>query len=393
MKKIEEEIAIIEAAMAGDVDAQLLYGKMLCGLADRVVLGVKGIEVVRYWDISNEGMSWLKSAAESGSKEAEELLLRIKNHEVPIVTEPECLFKKAMRYISGEGVGRNLAKAAEVLLDAADVDSKYKMSRSDVYRELAELCSQVKSKVYMFGDDPIHWLARLASAGDGETQHMLACVECEGKWNEYPYDDENYTEGFRWLKVQADAGVPELQWQYGNILLWAGSLADLAGLDYLKRACESGCAAAAYWLGVFYGHDADWGEGFHPDKREANKWFEKAVELGSVEAADALSDIIYLQKRDDFKWDGDEKHSDDFDKLFQYTKIAAAAGYAYAKVRLAVLYAIGIGVAVDTEKALALIRETYFSYPSYAAEKCLKMVNEERMTIRKALYECRNLIG
>ena len=393
MKKIEEEIAIIEAAMAGDVTAQLQYGKMLCGLADRVVLGVKGIEVVRYWDISNEGMSWLKSAAESGNTEAVELLRRIKSHEVPIVTEPEYLFKKAMRYISGDDVGKNLEKAAEMLLDAAEVDSKYKRPRSDVYRELAKLCSQVTSKCYMFGEDPVHWLGRLAGAGDGETQHMLACVECEGIWNEYPFDDENYSEGFRWLKEQADAGVPELQWQYGNILLWAGSLADLAGLDYLRRSCESGCAAAAYWLGMFYDHDADWGEGFHPDKREADKWFEKAIEFGSVEAADALSDIIYRQKRDDFKWDGEENHSEDFDKLFKYTKIAADAGYAYAKVRLAVLYAIGIGVAVDAEKALSLIREIYFSYPSYAAEKCLKMVNEERMTVRKALYECRKLIG
>ena len=221
MKKIEEEIAIIEAAMAGNVDAQLQYGKMLCGLADRVVDGLNGIEVVRYWDISNEGMSWLRKAAESGSKEAGELLQRIKRNAVHIVTEPEYLFKKAMRYISGEGVERNLTRAAEVLLDAADIDSKYTRPCSDVYRELAELCTQVKPRAYMFGENPMKWLERLAVAGDGETQHLLACVACVGMLSAYPFDDRRFADGFKWLKEQADAGRREFQRQYRTVLISA----------------------------------------------------------------------------------------------------------------------------------------------------------------------------
>ena len=47
MMLIDEEVRIVESAMSGDVASQLQYGKMLCGLADRVVVGLNGIEVVR----------------------------------------------------------------------------------------------------------------------------------------------------------------------------------------------------------------------------------------------------------------------------------------------------------------------------------------------------------
>lgn len=74
--KIDEEVAIFEAATAGDVAAQLQYGKMLCGFADRVVEGLNGVEAARYWDISNEGVEWLVKAAKSGSKVAEKSVAR-----------------------------------------------------------------------------------------------------------------------------------------------------------------------------------------------------------------------------------------------------------------------------------------------------------------------------
>ena len=290
---IEEEISIAEAAKAGDVSAQLQYGKMLCGLADRVVEGLDGIEVVRYYDISNEGMEYLEKAAESGSGEAAELLQRIKNNEIHLVMESEYVYRKAMRYISGEGVEKNLSEAAEMLRDAAELAPRCNDQRSDVYRELAKLCSQVEPKPYMFGESPTQWLERLASAGDGETQHMLACVECAGTLNDYP----EYSEGFNWLREQADAGRPEFQWQYGNVLIWADC--NLQGIEYLRRSYENGYAAAAYSLGDLYAYDADWGEAFHPDENEAIKWFEKAIDLGSIEAAEALSNIINRRKRYD----------------------------------------------------------------------------------------------
>ena len=47
MNDIYEEAAVAEAAENGNVEAQLQYGKMLCGLADRFV---DDVHVVRYCD-------------------------------------------------------------------------------------------------------------------------------------------------------------------------------------------------------------------------------------------------------------------------------------------------------------------------------------------------------
>ncbi len=137
----------------------------------------------------------------------------------------------------------------------------------------------------------------------------------------------------------------------------------------------------------------DYGELFKPDPNKAVVWYERSARLRNADAVDALSDAIYRENRDVFDWDVGEQHSEVLDKLFEYTKKAADQGYPYAKVRLAVLYAIGIGVAVDPDKALSLVRETCSSYPHTVAEQCLKMVKERNMTIRDALYECRNYIG
>ena len=75
---IEEEVSIAEEAQSGAADVQLQYGKMLCGLSDRVVIdgseGDDGAHVVRYCDESTAGIAWLQKAAKSGSGEATELL-------------------------------------------------------------------------------------------------------------------------------------------------------------------------------------------------------------------------------------------------------------------------------------------------------------------------------
>ena len=142
----------------------------------------------------------------------------------------------------------------------------------------------------MFGEDPMKWIERLVVAGVGETQHMLACVYCGGTLNYYPVDREEYSKGLKWLRERADAGAREFQWQYGNVLIWAGG--DLAGIEYLKKSYESGYADAAYSLGDFYACDADWDAGYFADEAKAIDWFKKAIELGSVEALHECRNLI-----------------------------------------------------------------------------------------------------
>ena len=166
---IEEEISIAEKAESGDVDAQLLYGKMLCGFADRVVEGLNGgIEVVRYWDLSNDGIRWLAKAAESGNKEAGELLQRIKTREIHVVTESEYRKKKATRHLSGDGkecedprsvAGKSVSltiKAAEsgsvcaqLRLAAMYVDGMVVGGMNKVFKLTGEI---MRAKVQLFQD-------------------------------------------------------------------------------------------------------------------------------------------------------------------------------------------------------------------------------------------------
>ena len=396
---IYDETAIAEAAENGDVEAQLQYGKMLCGLADRLVSDECGwlddVRIARYCDDSMDGIAWLEKAADSGNAEAADLLRGIKNGEIHLVSRGEYCYGKGMRYLRGDGTDKDLEHAEQLLLESAE--SGWVAAQ----REVAKLCLGLTDASYTEGrlcSDPKKWLEKAAKSGDGEAQHLLAMSECEGVLAEYPVDDENFAEGLRWVKAKADAGDAVAQWQYGCLLIYARDDFNILGLDYLKRSYQNGCATAACELGSLHTSCTERGEPsgsnhFIPDYKEGKKWYEKAIELGSIDAADALSDIIYLEERDGFNWDGCEQHSEEFDKLFRYTKIAADGDYPYAKVRLAVLYAIGIGVAVDLDKALSLVRDAWIFYPHAAADTCLKMVNEQKVTIREALYACRNTIG
>ncbi len=266
-----------------------------------------------------------------------------------------------------------------------------------------------KMNVAQNGSD-IERLENAARSGDGEAQHRLAMIKCAGDLADYPYGEESFQAGLEWLRHSAERGNVISQYQYGRLCFeWRGDdlFGDglLAAIAYWERAYENGsnsndpgeraaAAMAALELAEL-NHYAmlDYGELFKPDPDKAVVWYERSARLRNADAADALSDAIYRENRNVFDWDAGEQHSEVLDKLFEYTKKAADQGYPYAKVRLAVLYAIGIGVAVDSDKALSLVRETCSSYPHTMAEQCLKMVKERNMTIRDALYECRNYIG
>ena len=259
-------------------------------------------------------------------------------------------------------------------------------------------------------ESDLEMLENAARSGDGVAQHRLAMIQCDGDLADYPYGDKSFQAGLIWLKHSAEQGNVISQYQYGRLCFeWRGDdlFGDglLAAIAYWERAYANGsnsndpdereaAAMAALELAEL-NHYAmlDFGEQFKPDPDKAAVWYERSARLSNADAADALSDAIYLENRDVFDWDAGEQHSEVLDKLFEYTKQAADQGYPYAKVRLAVLYAIGIGVAVDPDKALSLVRDTCSSYPHTVAEHCLKMIKERNMTIRDALYECRNYIG
>ena len=172
---IEEEVSIAEKAKPGDVDVQLQYGKMLCGLADRVVIdgsgGEDGAHVVRYCDESTDGIAWLQKVAASGNGEASGLLAGIRDGSIYLPSMVEFYFNKAMRYINEE---RDLERAERLLLDSAEAGF------APAQRELAKLGLGLINEEYrlVYCADPMHWLKVAANTGDGETQYLLCVILC-----------------------------------------------------------------------------------------------------------------------------------------------------------------------------------------------------------------------
>ena len=201
-----EEVAILDAAERGDVEAQLRYGKILCGLDDRMVAGFgmeKGIHVVRYWDGTDDGMIWLKKAAESGSVEAANILRGINSGDIHLISEPEYYYNEAMRCIYGENE-RNLEKGEELLSSAADE------GWSPAQRELAKLCMGLIDPRFksIYRYDFKKLLENASQKGDAEAQYRLAVLECEEVWQEYPFNDPEYAAGLRWVHDDADRSKP-----------------------------------------------------------------------------------------------------------------------------------------------------------------------------------------
>lgn len=138
-------------------------------------------------------------------------------------------------------------------------------------------------------------LENAANKGDGEAQHRLAILEYVGEddanWGAYPIDSPEFAAGLKWIEGDAEAGNPKSQFEYGEILIWAGDIHKTMarGLEFLNRSAENGYALAAFELGMLYSDtDTDWDGIFCANKAEAIKWFEKAVELGGEYAVKFL---------------------------------------------------------------------------------------------------------
>lgn len=170
---IEEEVSIAEEAQSGAADVQLQYGKMLCGLADRVVIdgseGDDGVHVVRYCDESTDGIAWLQKAAKSGSGEAAELLEGIRDGSIHLPSMVEFYFNKAMKCINED---RDLERAERLLLDSAEG------GYAPAQRELAKLRLGLINKKYrlVYCAEPMRWLRAAANAGDGEALYLLCGI-------------------------------------------------------------------------------------------------------------------------------------------------------------------------------------------------------------------------
>ena len=234
---------------------------------------------------------------------------------------------------------------------------------------------------------------------EGKAQHLLAVQACDGDWLEYPVGDPDFAAGLEWLRKDADAGNAVSQFQYGEILIWACDIQKTmkAGLDYLKRSAENGYALAAFELGLLHADTVtDWGDVFQADGHEAVRWFERAAELGSVDAVDRLGELLYREAVGAFERIRRRQGSEDDDALvkrvLELTRTAANAGLPCSQMRLAVIYADGMGVARDENEAKRWLYLAERS-GSWLADECVDLMVRSGMTFAQAIDSCRDRVS
>jgi TPR repeat protein len=111
------------------------------------------------------------------------------------------------------------------------------------------------------------------------------------------------------------------------------------GLVRLKLLAESGSAMSM----IYIGHSYQAGIGTAKDPTEAEKWYRRAADHGSVMGLYALGRLYYAQK----------KHNEAKEAF----RFGAAAGYAPAMYYLGRIYYFGLGTEKDLAKAKLLFEE------------------------------------
>ena len=401
--KVYDESAVLEAAENGDVEAQLRYGKMLCGLEDRLVErwfgDADGVHAVRYWDGTSDGVSWLKKAAAAGNAEAMGLIEKIKHGDILLVSEAEYCYTEAMRYIVEH---KDIEKGEELLADAADA------GWPAAQRELAKLYLGITDPSYKSdkGECARELLEKASQSGDGEAQHRLAMIECEGDFSWYPYDDEAFKAGLDWLKRSAEEGDLISKYQYGWICFERSGARD--AIAYWERVYATGSTSAdprersAAAMAAFALADlncfteSELGDSFKPTPDEAIKWFEKSVALGDGDAADRLGEMFYKGAFEAFQRISRQQGSDEDKALvkrtYELTKMAAEAGIPTSQMRIAAMYSDGMGVEDSDMEARSWLLEAEQS-GSPLAHECLDMILKQGMSTKDAIEACRRRIS
>jgi len=238
-----------------------------------------------------------------------------------------------------------------------------------------EVANQYFEKAVALGEpEAMHRLSFAYAQGtlrdiDKAKAHSLLKAAAEKEFKQAYFDlamsylwgngvDQNFAEGFRWLKLSAeDAKDPRGMEGLAEILIShregylskVGSLdTPQYGIDLRKQAAELGNSASQ--LNLYF----DYARGDHVpiDKVAAIKWLEAAAENGNPEAQWQLG-RQFLNG-----WDVPK----DVDKGFELYKSAAEGGHSKATAAVGAGYAmpsdIGLSIERDREKAIAWLEKS-----------------------------------
>ena len=107
------------------------------------------------------------------------------------------------------------------------------------------------------------------------------------------------------------------------------------GFEHLKELADAGSPMSMWYVA----HAYQVGNGCHKDLTEAEKWYRRAANAGSIIALHNLGHLYLVRER--------------FDDAWRSFRFAAAAGFSPSMLQLGRMHFLGIGVEKDIARAKA----------------------------------------
>jgi uncharacterized protein len=204
--------------------------------------------------------------------------------------EAVALFQSGRKYLKGDGVEKDAAKAVELMRQSAELGHVPAMTA------VGYLYSAGKG-VRLNDLEASKWFRMAADKGDAVAQVNLGRLLVNEK---LPLPTESkdrlpqYAEGIEWIRKAADQGNTEARLAYGIILMrgdYESKPQPAKAAGYLTPLAEAGDLEAMNALGVMY----ESGNGVAFDEATAERWFRKAAMGGNLKAQTNLGSLLGLQ--------------------------------------------------------------------------------------------------
>jgi len=184
--------------------------------------------------------------------------------------DTEAMRRLAMAYIQGDGVSKDLEKAFEWILEAAE------LGNIEAQAEWAEICRNTERF-----DASFYWEKKAAEQGKPASQNNLAILYDRGMGT-----SKNEEQAFYWFKKAAENGYTDAKHSLAVCYITgAGTPQDTdKGIFWLEQASNDGHAVAKEKLGTIYA------EGWHgvKDEKKGISLLREAASLGSETANNIL---------------------------------------------------------------------------------------------------------
>ena len=228
-----------------------------------------------------------------------------------INSDADLQYKLAKKYDMGDGVMRDLSRAAELYQSAAEhghADAQYNLgvmySQGDgilrdrnravaLYRSAAEqghVDAQFNLGVLSYTEEfseSLKWIRRAAEQDLPDAQYWLSELYQWSSANEAEREESK-----EWLRRAAESGHAEAQWSmYNTLVLDDGD--EVEATKWLRRSAENGKGTAQMIIGEMYAL----GDRVVQDDREAFKWFRRAAKLEIPTAYSKLCFAYRLRER------------------------------------------------------------------------------------------------